>query len=357
MEKLLNEIATHFQINPKDITFKKIRHGKREKQNVCRLKIRKEDYLLKQHEVTDPVTESGFSPFQIEKFTLSTLYKNRCLVPQVVWDSEQYHALLLTWCGDQTLDSLAQSESVSSIMPVLHAILIELCKLETFFADNIAQFKPYVFHFELKQTLQHLLEQGRKTIGYLEHLGNAPLTVSQKAQLDDAWNSLSNRLLAAQRTLGGLDYQANNIVIDVELPYFIDFSSVGWDWQERRLVQFFNSIGANQENANFVCMLNRELVEKYATWVVQHREEGSLTDVAARVDGHNLLFYLSIIHKLLAAVAKPEIPENRILLDAWGDARLRFERAITLIINSNLSDDHSTTQIRKMIAEFYAGIA
>jgi len=357
MQELLAQIAAYFQINLAEIKIEPIYHGRRQKQNVCRLKIRSKNHLLKQHEITDPVTESGFTPFQIEKFTLATLHKGGCLVPRIIWASEQYQALLLEWRGEYTLDSLAQSRSVSSLMPELHTILNVFCHIEEVFRKNEAQFRPYIFHFNLKQTLQRLLEQGRKTVGYLQHLSKTPPTASQAAQLDIAWDSLSNHLLGVLPTLGGLDYQARNIVFDRELPYFIDFASVGWDWQERRLVQYFNSIGASQEGANFVALLNRELVDAYAEWVVEHREKCSTADIAARVDGHHLLFYLSILHRILQAVAKPETAENQILLDAWGDARLRFQRAMELIINTDLSDDIHTTQIREMIGKFQADIA
>lgn len=357
MQKLLKQIAAHFQINPSDITSETILHGKREKLNVCRLKIRLEHYLLKQHEITVPVTDSGFIPFQIEQFTLSTLYKGGCRVPNIIWESKRHHAILLKWCGDRTLDSLAQRESVSSLMSDLRTLLREICRIEVFFAKNIAQFEPYVFHFELKQTLQSLLEQGRKTIGYLEHSGKTPLTSAQVAQLDAAWASLCNRLLEAEPTLGNLDYQARNIVIDNELPYFIDFASIGWDWQERRLVQFFNSIGADEEGGNFVSLLNRELVDGYAEWVATYREECSPDDIAARVDGHHLLFYLSVVHKLLEAVARPEETESQILRQAWGDLRLRFKRAVELIINTDLSDDADIRQIREMIGNFRSDIS
>ena len=357
MQELLKQIAAHFQINLAAIAVQSIHHGKRQKQNVCRLRIRRKNYLLKQHEITAPVTKSGFTPFQIEQFTLSTLYKGGCLVPRIIWESEQHHALLLEWRGEQTLDSLAQLESVSNLMPDLYTVLSIFCHIEEVFRKNETQFRPYVFRCELMQTLRHLLKQGRKTVGYLQHLSKIPLTAPQVAQLDTAWDSLSNRLLEAQPTLGGLDYQARNIVFDRELPYFIDFASVGWDWQERRLVQFFNSIGASQEEANFVSLLNRELVDVYAEWVVQHREKCSTADVAARVDAHQLLFYLSILHRILHAVARPETSESQILLEAWGDARLRFQRAISLIVDTDLSDDVYTTQIREMIGGFHADIS
>lgn len=349
MQNLMNKIASHFRINSAEIQVDKILHGNREKQNVCCLKIREKPYLLKQHEITVPMTETGYTPFQIEMFTLSTLYKAGCLVPNLIWNSEKEHALLLEWRGEHTLDSIAQNYATPSIKPELNTIISVLCKIESAFTENSELFKPYVFHYNAKETIHNLLNQGRKTIGYLQQLSKSSITSSQIETLDAAWTSLSNRLLNAPLTLDSLDYQARNILIDRRHPYFIDFGSIGWDWQERRLVQYFNSIGAYQNGANFVSLLNRELVETYAKWVVQHREKCTVADVAARVDAHHLLFYLSVIHRTLEATARPEAKENQILEESWGNLRARFQRAILLIIDTDLSDDVETNQIREMI--------
>ncbi len=355
MKELLSRIAAHFKINPSEIASQKIVHGEREKQNVHKLRIRERDYLLKQHDVNIHVAGTGFTPYQIENFALSELYKGEFRVPQIVWESGEHETLLLSWCGDETLDYRTQNRHGKNLVPLLHTILIEMCKIEGFFANNLTQFKPYMFQFDLKQNLHHLLKQGRRTIGYLGHLSKTPPTTTQMENLNQAWNSIANRLLTVQPTLGGLDYQANNIVIDDQLPYFIDFGSIGWDWQERRLVQYFNSIGAYQEGCNFISLLNRELVDKYAKWVSENREKCSITDVVMWVDGHHLLFYLSIIHRILEAVAKPEQSQNKILVKAWGDMQLRFKRSISLIIDSRLSDDNHTNYIRDIIAEFQSG--
>ena len=356
MQNLLKNIASHFQIHPSEIVVDKILHGNREKQNVFRLKISEKSYLLKQYEITEPVTESGFTPYQIEKFTLSTLYNAGCLVPKLLWDSENHHTLLLEWRGEQTLDSLAQGNTEASVKPILQTIIKELCKIESVFAENIDQFRPYIFYFNVKETLRSLLGRGRRTLGYLQQLSKTPVTSSQIECLDAAWTSLSKRLLESPLTLDSLDFHARNIVIDGELPTFIDFASVGWDWQERRLVQYFNSLGAFQDEANFVSLLNRELVETHAEWVVQHRETCSVSDVAARVDGHHLLFYLAVVNKITEVTARPELEENQILEEAWGDLHQRFQRAISLIANTKLSDDVETNQIREMIRGFYEQI-
>ena len=368
LKHLIEPIAAHLKIPSCAVHIEAIRHGTQQRQNVCRLRIGTESYLLKQHDITTSVVEAGYTPFQIESTVLSLLHRNRCHVPKIIWKSERFHALLLEWCGELTLDAMAQSKPrfvnprkaglslLPELKPVLHAVLMELCRVETVFAGHARQFEPYVFHFNLDATLQHLLEQGRKTLGYLAHLKGASITSSQAAHLDTAWDVVSNRLRTAPPTLGSLDYQGRNIVITDKIPCFIDFASVGWDWQERRLTQYFNSIGANQEGANFVSLLNRDMVDTYAAWVITHREACSPADIAARVDAHHLLFYLSVVHRLLQAVAQPKMPKNRILLQAWGDAHARFQRAITLIVDTHLSDDVYTTQMREILSAFHAHV-
>lgn len=360
--ELLNQIAEHFNINPNEITFEKVLHGRREKENVHKIRVKNEIYLLKRHEVGRAATDAGYAPFNIETHTLSMLNKGGCNVPQIVWLSEQENAFLLSWCGDETLDTIAQKKSDTNhismgwvTQPLLQRILKELCKIENFFVENAAYFKSYLFQHNLEQNLRRLLEQGRKTLGYLQHLRKTSPTKSknlaQDAQLDAAWKTIADRLLDAKPTLGALDYQAHNIVIDNQQPYFIDYASIGWDWQERRLVQYFNSTGAYKEGANFISLLNSELVETYVEWVTQHRENCSPTEIAARVDSHHLLFYLSVIHRVLEAVAKPKRLDSKILSEAWGNLQSRFKDAISLIVEVKLSDDPFTNQIREMIAE------
>ena len=347
VKHLIEQIAAHFKTEVDVLKLQPIQHGSQQKHNVCRLKLGSVNYLLKQHDITTPVVKAGYTPCEIESTILSILHRNGCRVPKIIWKSEDFHALLLEWCGELTLDAMAQSRPTRTLKPILRTTLLELCRVETVFAENTELLTPYAFRFDLDITLQRLLEQGRKTLGYL----GGSITSSQTERLDTTWTALSNRLRTAPPTLDSLDYQSRNIVISDETPFLIDFSSVGWDWQERRLVQFFNSIGANQEGANFVSLLNRELVDAYAEWVTSHRETCSPVEIAARVDSHHLLFYLSVIHQLLRAVAQPEVSESRTLLKAWGDPKVRYQSALRQLIHTDLSDDVYTTQIRETIAE------
>ena len=117
MKNLLNHLAEHFNINPTEITFDKVLHGRREKQNVHKIRVKNEIYLLKRHEVNRAATDDGYTPFKIETHTLSMLNKGGCSVPQIVWQSEQQNAFLLSWCGDETLDTIAQEKPDTNLIP------------------------------------------------------------------------------------------------------------------------------------------------------------------------------------------------------------------------------------------------
>lgn len=340
-QRLLKPIAAHCQTSPNAIQIEPIQHGTRQRENVCRLIIGTKSYLLKQHDITAPAVEAGHTPLQTEATVLSTLHRSGCRVPKVVWKSDPLQALLLEWCGEDTLDILAQRHQSVHPPAVVQQVVKELCQMETSFLENAEFFKPYVFGFDSRATLERLLEQGKRTLGYL-------LTpVSGKVQ--NAWHTLSARLLDAPTTLGALDYNARNVVVANGKPTFIDFASIGWDWQERRLVQLLNSIGAFTEGANFVSLLDRELVHHYATWVATHRETLAPSDIAARVDAHHLLFYMSVVHRLLRAAARTETVDSQMLLHAWGDTRARFQRALTLIATADLSDDVNVNVIRTCV--------
>ena len=355
---LLEQIAAHFGTDTETLKLERIQHGARQRHNVCRLKLGTESYLLKQHHITIPVVNAGYTPLQIEAAVLTLLHNNGCQVPQLIWQSERFHALLLEWCGESTLDALAQRQqkSAQSIAPLLDTILSELCKVETCFTTHAAAFAPYVFSFDAQTTLRLLLEQGKKVVGYLSHLNNSPTSSVQTETFTEAWAGVANRLQNAPTVLGGLDNNARNVVIRDGSPFFIDLASIGWNWQETRLVQVFNSIGAflsaPADGTHFVTLLDRELVSTYAEWVSTHRETCPPTEIAARVDSHHLLFYLSVIHQLLRAIAHPEATESRIRLDAWGDPQARFQSALAHIRNTRLSDDGSINRIREMITEW-----
>ena len=357
-------ISARFGTTPDDVQITPIRHGLIDRNNVWRLEHAGELYLLKQHLVSEPIGASTFTPFQIESSVLSVLHQAGCRVPEIVWKSEPY--LLLEWCGTSTLDEYAQAKSPKDFMTVRNSVVRELCRIEQGFANHTDAIAPYVFPLNLCNTMAAILAQAGKTIRYLVRLGEESTFTNRHADIDSVWTEFATRLQAASTdprmdgqtncahsaTLGGLDYNARNVVIDSETPTFIDFASVGWDWQARRLVQTLNSLGAYRQDGNFVTLLDSEVVELYINESENHQLGHRMPEFATLIDCHQLLFYLVAIYRLVSAVAQPDTIENRTLLCAWGDPKSRLRRAVTLLADSRLSDDPCVHQIREFIAAF-----
>ena len=356
LPQVIKQIAAYLHVSPDQIKCSPIRHGTLERNNVWRLTAMGRAYLLKQHLITQPVAESIFTPFQTEIAVLLRLHQAGCRVPELYWWSESASCLLMAWCGDTTLEDLAQETPIDELKQIVQNTVRAFCQLEDGFARSADVLKPYIYPLDypafLGDTMGVLLDQGRKTLDYLGWMRGEPMPSNQAARLDAIWERLSNRLHRATLTLGSLDYNARNIVVDGETPTFIDFGSIGWDWGERRLVQSLNSLGTNRANGNFVSLLGMEIVEEHASQVAQHRESCSEMEIAAQVDYHHLLFYLSIIYRLLQSTAQPEAAESKATLQAWGAPKARFQRALGLLADFHLSEDPDSAHIQEVIATF-----
>ena len=355
--QIIEQIAAYLHTLPNQIKCVPIRHGTFERNNVWRLTAMGRSFILKQHLITHPVGESTFTPFQTEIAVLLRLNQAGCRVPELYWWSDSANCLLMEWCGDTTLDELAQETPIDELKPIVQSTVQAFCQLEEGFAKTAHALNPYIYPLDyptfLRDMMGALLDQGRKTLDYLAWMRGEPMPSDQTETLDTIWERMSNRLHRATPTLGTLDYNARNIVIDGETPTFIDFGSIGWDWGERRLVQSLNSLGANRANGNFLSLLEQEIVEEYAGQVAEHREDCSEAEVAAQVDYHQLLFYLSIVHRLLQSTAQPEAAESKATLQAWGNPKARFQHALVLLTDSRLSCDPDSAHIREVVATFW----
>ena len=269
----------------------------------------------------------------------------------MIWTSEAKSTLLLECCGDKTLDDLAQESPAEALKPITGNAVREFCRLEMAFADCEEAFQPYIY--PLHQTLDGMLVRGRKTMNYLAWLGGKPMRPNEQATIDQIWEDMSNCLHGAEARLGSLDYNARNVVLDADRPTFIDFASVGWDWGERRLVQTFNSLGAHRSNGKFATTLNREVVGEYAHQTSQRGAD----EAEIRVDYHNILFYLSIVYRLLKIAAQPEREESKSTLQAWGDTKPRLQQAIDLLADSPLSANPYAAQLRGIVGEWRTAAA
>ena len=353
LSHIIPKIANRFRTSPDCLHVVPIKHGSVERNNLWRVIVGTQSYVLKQHFVARPIGDSAFTPFEVESSVLTKLREAGCSVPKVFWQSDSDLCLLLEWCGESTLDDLAQTILLEPLKETITGALGEFCQLEKSFAAHHADFAPYVYSLDypthLRRTMDEMLDRGRKTLGYIGQLNGG----TAASDLDKFWSNFANALHGNSPTLGALDYNSRNIVVSAGNITYVDFGSIGWDWSERRIVQFFNSLGANREGGNFVNLLNRDVVRAYASRAITYRSGNSEVDIFTQLDYHNILFYLSIVHRLLAATAQPNLEESRALLRAWGDTEARLTRALEILVNSQLSEDSASRQIRECVRRYW----
>ncbi len=353
LSHIIPKIANRFRTSPDCLHVVPIKHGSVERNNLWRVMVDGQSYVLKQHFITRPIGDSAFTPFEVESFALSTLSETGCSVPKVIWQSGPDFCLLLEWRGESTLDDLAQTTPLESLKETITGALGEFYRIEKSFVNLRADFARYVYSLDyptyLRKTMDEMLDRGRKTMEYLARSSGEP----SPSDLDKLWSNFTQAIRRDSATLGTLDYNARNIVVDTDGISFVDFGSIGWDWSERRIVQFFNSLGANREGGNFVNLLNRDVVRAYANRAITYRSGCSEEDIFTQLDYHNILFYLSIVYRLLAGAAQPEQEENRALLRAWGDTEARLTRALEILVNSQLSEDSASRQIREFVRQYH----
>ena len=99
--------------------------------------------------------------------------------------------------------------------------------------------------------------------------------------------------------LGVTDYQPGNIVIDEagERLTFLEFAKLGWDWTERRAVQYATTTNASALPG----LLDVQAIRTYGDlWETADRETRRHA-----LDGHHLVFHLLLAHRLCSGTTLP----------------------------------------------------
>ena len=102
-------------------------------------------HILKQHLIAHAIGESDFSPFQIEAAVLSILHRAGLSCASNFLEIGGDAFLLLEWCGEKTLDDLAQETPIANLKLITRNALAEFCRLEMAFANCAQEIQPYIF--------------------------------------------------------------------------------------------------------------------------------------------------------------------------------------------------------------------
>lgn len=222
---------------------------------------------------------------QVEFNTLRYLRARGGAVPVAFGIDPGAQLILLEFVGYRTLANvLAARVDAATRQRLGHRVLRELAHIEAQLAD--AQFDgparviPGASIEDLTSrwsAVAAIAQEGLRCLWH-RHCQDVPPTT-----LTEAVGSLWRRLGARRPSLGVTDYQPANIVVDEQHRRitFLELSKLGWDWTERRAVQYTTSV-----DGTGISVLDRAVV-------------GRAPIDAGALDGHHLLFQLLLARRIL----------------------------------------------------------
>ena len=285
----------------------------------------------------------------VEKAVLGLLGSRACPVPRLLGQDAETSFVFFEHCGTHTLDDLVQERGAAGASGCTRQAIAGLCRIEEVLGENRSLLEPLVCPAGGVSHLRRAWEQaglrarqGLERILRLHACSAAPAAARCRSLLDEILNRLTGRSPA----LGTTDYNARNIVIDPLSGRlsFIEFAKIGWDWTERRLVQYTACMGAGRPHGSFTSLLDRDAVRRYASAA---RDPGVR---ALALDGHHIVFHLNAAALLLEALERRSDDHHAAFLQAWQGPRRRLEQ-IAGALTAALSDVSLTSEFRARLNE------
>jgi len=309
--------------------------------------------LLVKQELFAPLTRGkAFDLLRVEASTLQLLHSCGCPVPRLVGTDPDTGCTVTEWSGDQTLDDACQGAAPGGLGPLTEHVIEGFLALEAAFHRNVQALRPMAFPGcdarSVRESWHDLVSPPALRLDDILDRPEASTGLAG-ARIVPLLERLVQTLASAPMALGATDYNARNIVVggdgDVR---FLEFAKLGWDWPERRLVQYATSLGAGRQNGRFVSLLTPEAATRYAVCAAPARGIPA-GDVLARLDGHLLVFYLLAASRLLGALADGSSEHAAALLAAWPNAEDRLDQ-VRSALSCPLSSDPDVGELRACFA-------
>ncbi len=224
----------------------------------------------------------------VEQHVSHCLHKMGCPVPPVITTDPHYGIVIFQWCGDHTLDDCCQTGDV--IHP---AVFDALLALETGFLNHHEQFAPWIAPgCSHKDLVAGWLETTQPIADMLPDLVAHLTNKTPPAHLASHWNALITHLAEAPAQLGPTDYNARNILIDeAGNPFIIELAKIGYDWPERRLIQYTTSLGAMRLDGRIISLLTPETTNQYAQKAALIYKQNPEV-ICTHIEAHHMVFHI-----------------------------------------------------------------
>ncbi len=261
-------------------------------------------------------------------------------VPEPLAVDDEFGLLVSSWIDGETLDDVCQRDPTLAAGPAPVA-LAALSHIERAMDARAAEVAPYVFDLDYDAYVGEDFDQ----YAQLAWTGFQDLAATpdfSESECRAAWGEAVEVIRSAQPTLGPLDYNARNLLLRGADPYFVDFSTVGWDWPERRVVQYFTALGAYREDGNFVSAVTRDTIAASRSVLFFNPDA---------LEAHQVVFLCLAVARLLRIGIKPRADgidgENL----GWANRRRRFETVVGLLTSDGLTDLAPTQRLRQELRD------
>ena len=270
---------------------------------------------------------TAYDLLEVERDVLGLLHGAGCPVPAVLEIDREAHCIFLEWVGEHTLDEAIQTGDYEATQQAIAG----LCRIERVLAQHEEQLAARVAPAAGRDALAMAWDEaGARAHAGLEQLLDRlgrPVDSAAQQQLDEMYAYLAAR----PPVLGSTDYNAHNAVVHAAsgTVRFLEFAKIGWDWTERRLVQYTTSMGSGRSDGRMRSLLDAPAARLYA-------ERSGRSDGAQVLDYHRIFFLLNGAALLCAALAGE--PPGPALLKRWQRPARRL-RQFADMLTQNVSAD------------------
>ena len=270
-----------------------------------------------------------------------------CPVPTVLGVDPELSLIYLGWAGDETLDDICQLRDPSIEHSLALSAIEGFSRIQERFRGQAREMEDRIFPGcdadgvrASWQAVKDEMLSGLPLI--LETYGVEP---GSRERFGRNAARLLDELGAVEPELGVTDYNARNIVVDrpAGSVCFVEFSKIGSDWDERRLVQYTTGMGAGQPGGGFRSLLTGGLARRFAD-LSTVRLSTDAGEVAGRLDGHHFVFHTMAACRICRALKGGSANADR-LLHHWTAPERRLGELVP-ILSVPLSDHPTVRELR-----------
>jgi hypothetical protein len=202
------------------------------------------------------------------------------MVPRVLGTDPDNQFIFFEYCGGRTLEQVVSEGGEAVLVPLARQVMRGLLAIEARLAAYDGELAGCVVPDADLSTLDT-----RWRAAHVEATRGLELVFGTDGAvvvpgLERLWAWLGQRPAG----LGTTDFNGRNIVVNARGDAsFIEFAKIGWDWTERRLLQYTTVLAGGR---GWICPWNPPAATVYAAC-------GGGNEAAAALEGHRILFHLN----------------------------------------------------------------